>query len=105
MFKNNIYNIYKVRLIYVNFLTRFYTYMAHIILVRPLHICYFYLTQCEFRISSRGWQGYLKGVAKISQGMAKKLRAIPLLSAFFAFLYNITNLRQLFFDILDTFYK
>ena len=65
-------------------------------------LCTLYPVQCVlcrggFRIFSRGWQRYLQGVAKISQGVAKKLLAIPFLSAFSAFLHNITNLGPLFF--------
>ena len=47
-----------------------------------------FLNRGVFRISSRGWQSNFQGVAKISQGVAKKMRAT--LSAF---------------DILDTCYK
>ena len=44
-----------------------------------------------FKISSRGWNRYL-------QGVAKKLCATPLCrkKRFFAFLHNIANLRPLF---------
>ena len=38
----------------------------------------------RFQDFFQGWQRYLQGVAKISKGVAKKLRAIPFLSAFFA---------------------
>ena len=38
-----------------------------------------------FKLSSRGWKRHLQGVAEISRGVAKKLRAIPFLSAFFVF--------------------
>ena len=53
-------------------------------------------TQGRFQDFFQGWQRYLQGVAKISQGVAEKLRTIPFLSAFFAFLHNITNLLPLF---------
>ena len=55
------------------------------------------VNRCGFRISSRGWQRHLQEVAKISQGVAKKLRAIPFLLAFFAVLQPFTNLRPLFY--------
>ena len=51
--------------------------------------CYTYCIHCipdrgGFRISSTGWQRYLQGVAKISQGVAKQIaRYLLPLSVFF----------------------
>ena len=56
-----------------------------------------------FKISSRGWQRYLQGVAKIAQGVAKKLRAFPFFSAFFVFYTSL--IYAPFLNILDTYYK
>ena len=55
-----------------------------------------------FRISSRGWQSNLQGLAKISQGVAKKLRATP------RYLLSYTPLliyAHFFWHILDTCYN
>ena len=48
---------------------------------------------------------YLQEVVKISQGVANKLRATSFPPAFFAFLHNITNVRPIFFYILDKCYN
>ena len=55
-----------------------------------------------FRISSKGWQRYLHGVAKISKGVAKKMCATPFLSSFFLLSYTTLRIYAHFFDILDT---
>ena len=74
---------------------------ASMISISNISICH----RGGFRISSRGWQSNPKGVAKISQGVAKKLRATPLPLGVFCWpTHNITNLRPLFY-ILDTWYK
>ena len=49
-----------------------------------------------FRISSRGCQRYLQGVAKISQGVAKKLRVTPFSQRFLLFYTTLLIYAHLF---------
>ena len=60
------------------------------------------VTRGGFRISSRGWQSFFQGVAKISQWVAKKSHATPLSLSVFLLFYTTLLVSAHFFDILDT---